>query len=100
MVARVTVTLPEDVLDRLDEAAEADGVTRSDVVREAAVGYLTGRAADERARARHDAVEDGLAWLAGVARRHEGDGASSLVTLRELRGASDAAPIEPDADRR
>ena len=86
MVKRVTVTLPDDVLLELDGVAHAEGVTRSDVVREAAVTYLTGRGESHEARLRHHAVTDGIAWLTDVADRRAGDGESSLAVLRDLRG--------------
>ena len=89
MVTRVTVTLPDDVLFELDGVADDEGVTRSEVVREAAVTYLAGRGESREARVRHEAVTDGIAWLEDVSGRHAGDGASSLEVLRELRGGRD-----------
>ncbi|MBN2248426.1 MAG: ribbon-helix-helix protein, CopG family [Coriobacteriia bacterium] len=86
MVTRVTVTLPDDVLSELDGVAQTEGVTRSEVVREAAVTYLTGRGASLEARLRQDSVTDGIAWLTDVADRHADDGESSLTVLRDLRG--------------
>lgn len=86
MVTRVTVTLPDDVLLELDGVAHAEGVTRSEVVREAAVTYLAGRGESQETRLRHDAVTDGIAWLMDVADRHAGDGESGLAVLRDLRG--------------
>ncbi len=86
MVTRVTVTLPDDILVQLDEVAHAEGVTRSEVVREAASTYLAGRSRSLQARLRQEAVADGLSWLEAVGTSHAGDGESSLEVLRELRG--------------
>ncbi len=101
MVTRVTVTLPDDVLWELDGVARAEGVTRSDVVREAAVTYLTTRGESQEARLRLHAVTDGIAWLTEVADRHASDGESSLAVLRDLRGdRCGATPCPgPEADK-
>jgi predicted transcriptional regulator len=85
MVARVTVTLPEAVLDELDSVARVEGVTRSDIVREAAAVYLSQREHDLASRARREAVQDGLLWLESEAGRVPGDAPSSLELLREVR---------------
>lgn len=97
MAARVTITLPEDVLDRLDTIAHEEGVTRSDVVREAAAHYLTERTDRQEATARKLAVEDGIAWLESIAAAPQEESQDSLTVLRELRGAeSVGSPIEPE----
>ena len=100
MVVRVTVTLPQALLSELDEIANDEGVTRSDVVREAARGYVTSRSAASEARERQRAVREGLAWLEDVARRTESDERDSLDVLREIRGTRDmtGAPIRPEGN--
>lgn len=98
MTIRVTVTLPDDMLDRLDAVAGEEGLTRSDVVREAAAGYLTARVSGEEARTRRAAVDDGVAWLRRIAAEPPLDPRMSLEILREVRGESrdPGAPIEPE----
>ena len=98
MAARVTITLPEDVLGRLDTIACEEGLTRSEVVREAAAHYLTARSTRADAAARRRAVDDGISWLEEIAAARPGEtGDDSLAVLRELRGKSEAAgsPLEP-----
>ena len=99
MVVRVTVTLPEDVLGKLDAIARDEGVTRSDVVREAAADYVVSHAETKESERREAAVLDGLAWLEGIALRTGSDTRLSLEVLRELRGTSSPSgdPIRPDA---
>lgn len=102
MLVRVTVTIPEDVLARLDRIAEEKGVSRSDVVREAAAGYVTQLEAGRAAREREAAVEEGVGWLESLAARPPKDARPSIEILRELRG-EDAAlggPIEPPDEER
>lgn len=100
MTKRVTVTLPDDVLAMLDAIAGDEGVSRSDVVREASTQYVIGRASGSFASRRLAAVEDGITWLEEVAARHP-DAPSSLETLRELResdGDRFGAPLGTDDD--
>jgi metal-responsive CopG/Arc/MetJ family transcriptional regulator len=86
----VTISLPEDLLARLDAVAESESLTRSDVVREAAGEYLTARARGSEAASRRQAVEDGIAWLREVASQSADDARSSLELLREVRGESES----------
>ena len=98
---RVTVTLPDEVLALLDEIAESEGVSRSDVVREASARYVVSRSAEAAAKARATAVEEGLTWLGEVASREKADARASLELLRELRGSDVEAfgrPIDPAYD--
>lgn len=88
MAARVTISLPEELLARLDAVAESESLTRSDVVREAAGQYLTARAHGSEAAARKHAVEDGIAWLRDAAGRSAAADTPSLELLREVRGES------------
>ena len=99
MVVRVTITLPDELLGKLDSIAAEESLTRSDVVREAASSYVSGKDRAKEVAARGQGVADGLAWLASVARAPEPGEASVLEVLRELRGdAPDAGqPIAEDA---
>lgn len=95
MVARVTVTLPEGLLARLDAIADDEDVTRSDVVREAAARYVTGYDSGIVAREREAAVGSGVAWLEAIAVGTPESAPPSLEMLRELRGETvEGAPIE------
>ena len=96
MTARVTISLPDDLLAQLDSVAESELLTRSDVVREAAASYLTARAMGSEASLRLQAVEDGIAWLRRVAEEPSGDARPGLELLRELR--ADAGGVERGTD--
>jgi len=89
MTARVTISLPDDLLAQLDAVAESESLTRSDVVREAAGSYLSARAGNTEATRRLQAVEDGVAWLVQVAERPSADPRPSLDILRDIRRHSD-----------
>jgi predicted transcriptional regulator len=88
MTARVTISLPDDLLAQLDSVAEAESLTRSDVVREAAGHYLASRASGTEAARRLQAVEDGVAWLTQVAEQPSADPRPSLEILHGIRGDS------------
>jgi Arc/MetJ-type ribon-helix-helix transcriptional regulator len=104
VVARVTVTLPDDVLERLDAVAADEDTSRSEVVREAAVSYLATRESGAETRARAAAVTDGLAWLEDVARKPSADPRSTVDILRETReldgGLVESAPPDVRPSRR
>jgi predicted transcriptional regulator len=91
MRARVTITLPEPMLDRLDSIAAAEGLTRSDVVREAASNYLSQRDRQSSLSARGAAVHEDLAWLEQVARQIPCTAPHSLELLHEVRAEAGGA---------
>lgn len=86
MTARVTISLPDDLLAQLDMIASCESLTRSDVVREAASQYLAVRATDTEAAQRLQSVEEGIAWLRLVAEKPSADATPSLEILHAVRG--------------
>ena len=97
MTARVTISLPDELLAQLDGIAESESLTRSDVVREAAGQYLASRSSGTEATRRLEAVEDGIAWLKQVAEGPTPDPRPTLEILRELRReAGKGGPDESD----
>jgi len=99
MVARVTVTLPERILERLDAIADAEGLSRSEVVREAASSYLSRRDREGALSARDLAVREGVAWLEEAARRVPASAPASLDLLHEIRvrGGGAGEPLDEAA---
>lgn len=95
MTAKVTISLPEDLLARLDGEAGTLGRARSDLVQESLVAYL-GKTAEERAaEARlagmREAIEHLRTMFDGVALL---DDRPTLDILREVRGTDDRAGRE------
>ena len=86
MTARVTISLPDELLASLDAIAQSESLTRSDVVREAAGAYITAHAGGQEAARRRCAVEDGIAWLKEIEAQPSLDPRPSLEILREIRG--------------
>ncbi|MDP2183662.1 MAG: ribbon-helix-helix domain-containing protein [Actinomycetota bacterium] len=93
MTAKVTVSLPDELLERLDGEAAEQRTSRSELVQESLAAYL-GKTADERAdetrrRRMLDALEGMRTFHVG---REVMDDRPSLEILREVRETDDAAP--------
>jgi metal-responsive CopG/Arc/MetJ family transcriptional regulator len=94
MVAKVTISLPEELLAKLDAEADALGRSRSFVAQEAMAIYL-GKTAeqrvDEERRASILSAIEGMREMS--ARNPMHDGRPSLEILREIRATDDSAPL-------
>lgn len=94
MVARVTISLPDELLARLDAQAQEAGVPRSELVQESLASYL-GKTAQERAseakRARMLTAIDGMRTF--HVGRDVRDDRPTLEILREIRETDDGAPL-------
>ncbi len=95
MVRKVTISLPDGLLDDIDAEALASGTTRSGIVQEASAHYLA-HARDERSAGERQAEADDLVgWLSELAGRPVSDRRQTLEILREIR-ATDGATDEPE----
>ncbi|MDP2234233.1 MAG: ribbon-helix-helix domain-containing protein [Actinomycetota bacterium] len=101
MTARVTISLPDDLLGRLDAEADLLGVPRSELVQESLATYL-GKSADERnseaRRARMTEAFEGMRTF-HVGRKVKDD-RPSLEILREIRATDDHAPLRDIREER
>jgi len=93
MTAKVTISLPDELLEQLDAAASEAGAARSELVQESLVAYLGKTAEERQAEARRARME----WaLEGMRTMHERypvyDDRSTLEILREVRETDDSAP--------
>lgn len=94
MTAKVTISLPDELLERLDREASDLGRSRSELVQESLGTYL-GHTVDERAEeARRRRM---LGAIEGMRNFHIGrevlDDRPSLEILREIRETDDHAPL-------
>lgn len=94
MTAKVTISLPDELLDRLDGEAAEVGVSRSELVQESLAAYL-GKTQEQRAddarRARMlEAIEGMRTFHIG---REIVDDRPTLEILREIRETDDSAPL-------
>lgn len=94
MTAKVTISLPDELLERFDAEAEALGASRSSLAQEAMAAYL-GKTAEERADDSRKARV--LEAIEGMRHFSEGrtlrDGRPTLEILREVRATDDSAPL-------
>ncbi len=99
MVAKVTISLPEELLEKLDAEASSLGRSRSFVAQEAMVGYL-GKTLEQRAddarRARIGRAIEGMRDIA--ARNPHHDGRPSVEILREIRETGDSSPPRGESE--
>jgi metal-responsive CopG/Arc/MetJ family transcriptional regulator len=94
MTAKVTISLPDDLLDRLDAEAHELGVPRSELVQESLAAYL-GKTAEQRdAEARRARMLEVLEKMRTFSEgRTVYDDRPSLEILREIRETDDSAPL-------
>lgn len=88
-VDKITISLPEGLVNAIDEISQAEGVSRSQVVREAAELYVSDRAMARELACRREAAERTLSILDELRGRAPRDARSTLDILREARGALD-----------
>jgi len=84
-VAKVTISLPADLLDDIDGCAAEIGESRSLVIREASLQYLKCRRDAEAARARRCGVEQAMRIMQEIRGMLPLDNRSGTELLRELR---------------
>jgi predicted transcriptional regulator len=94
MTAKVTISLPDELLERLDAEARELGVPRSELVQESLASYL-GRTTDERAEeARRARMLEAIEGMRTMGERYPIlDDRPSLEILREVRETDDSAPL-------
>jgi predicted transcriptional regulator len=98
-VDKFSISLPEELASEVDAIAEADGLSRSAVIREATADYVAARrSADYEAR-RRETVDRAIAGFEDMARRWTGDSKRGLTYLDEIRAESlGPAPDEDGSD--
>jgi predicted transcriptional regulator len=89
-VDKFSISLPADLLVAVDDIAQADGLSRSGVIREATAAYVTARASAAYEAERTRRVGEALEGFDEVAAGWGADDRSSLELLRELRGEEPA----------
>lgn len=94
-VEKLSISLPEGLAHQLDQLAEADGVTRSFLVREATERYVVARASDAEAGRRRAGVDRAVAGFDEVVSLWGQDERSGVEYLADVRGAAGESP-EPE----
>lgn len=88
-VDKITVSLPASLVREIDLLSQSEGVSRSQVVREAAALYVSDRVAARDAARKQAAADRTLAILDELRHRVAADDRPVLEILRESRGSLD-----------
>jgi predicted transcriptional regulator len=92
MSDRITITLPDGLVDELDRLAAEAGTSRSGIIREASETYVVDQRDAKRDAALRSSMDDTLALFAEMRRTPPLDHRPTLEILRELRGPLDRDP--------
>jgi hypothetical protein len=93
--ARVTISIPEDLLAEIDADASAAGASRSAVMQEAAARYVVEKRSVDAAEKHRRSVERAIEGFRGIAAHPSLDPRPSLELLREIRDQDDFAYPQP-----
>ena len=86
MSDRITITLPDGLVEELDELASAAHMSRSGIIREASEIYVATRRSQQRDSELRAAVDETLTLFAEMRRTPPLDNRPTLEILREMRG--------------
>jgi predicted transcriptional regulator len=89
MSDRITITLPDGLVDELDRLAAEAGTSRSGIIREASETYVVEKRDARRDAALRSSMDDTLALFAEMRRTPPLDDRPTLEILREMRGPLD-----------
>jgi metal-responsive CopG/Arc/MetJ family transcriptional regulator len=95
MTAKVTISLPDELLSRLDAEAGELGVARSELVQESLAAYLGKTAEERQTEARRARMMWALEQIETFDERYPTvyDNRPTLEILREIRETDDSAPL-------
>jgi len=85
-VEKFSISLPKELVGDVDRLADADGLTRSALIREATATYVADRNSSAYEARRRTRIDDALAGLNLVAAQWGDDEHSGLEYLSEIRG--------------
>ena len=91
-MSKVTISLPEELLARIDAEAAERGESRSLIVREASASYLAQTAEERAQQVRRTRVREAVVTMKRIATEPSRDPRPTLEILREIRETHDSAP--------
>lgn len=84
-IEKISISLPSQIAEEIDLIAEEEGKTRSGVVREAALLYISNKRSKEAEKQRQDRIQRAIDGFEELARQWGPDDRTSVELLRELR---------------
>lgn len=97
-VEKLSISLPKGLAEQLDTLAEADGVTRSSLVREATARYVATRAADAESQRRRASIDAAVSGFDEAAALWGEDDRQSVEYLADIRDAGRSSDLRQGAD--
>ena len=98
-VEKLSVSLPGSLANRIDELAQAEGISRSALIQEAAAQYVASRDAVAREASRRKAVDASLEGFDQIAAVWGADERAGVQYLADVRGESlGSAPVDGTAE--
>jgi len=88
-VEKFSISLPEELAASLNDIADAEGLTRSGLIRELASEYVTRRESAERERERRARVDAAIAGFEAIAEEWGRDERTAAQVLAEMRAAEE-----------
>lgn len=92
-VDKFSISLPEELVADVDELARIDGLTRSAIIREATVGYVTKRKHARFEAERRTRIDSAIEGFQQVSDEWGADERTATELLREIR----SEPVSEDA---
>lgn len=89
MVAKITISLPEELVSEIDSLAAERGASRSLIIREAASELVTAARREKRRQERQAGVDRALGALAALRSAPGRTGRSGTSILRDIRDSDD-----------
>ena len=102
MVAKITISLPDALLEEIDARATEHGGSRSGFIQEAAARYVASLDEDASRTERERRVLEALEGMKAMRDLPLLDSRPSIEILREIRETDDSAPlrgVEPSQER-
>ncbi len=97
-MAKINISVPDGLLEEVDERARSAGLTRSGFIQEATAHYLADLDAEVEADARAERIGRAIAKMRKVA-EHMPPGTDGTAIIRRFRDAPEPWMNPKDADR-
>ena len=93
MVKKITISLSDELLERIDAEAEALGTSRSFIMQEASARYVAMTTDERAAETRRRSIQSAIAGMREMRTWPALDDRPTLEILREIRATDDSAPL-------
>jgi len=100
VVRKVTISLPDELLESVDRDAAAAGISRSELIQEASAHYIAHTADERTSEQRRREVEGAIEGIRAMSAKYPlRDPRPSLEILREIRAFDGGGPALDSPER-